>query len=178
MSLSWSSDDHSDIQDTPQLKTITNNKYILEFRGQCPLNRHGIYGLTNKHNLRLCSTKKKITELCLIKHFHRFHHLTQELSFKLTKAILNKMDPKTTCIFPSDKDFIDQYYYPIKCPLNQLKLADKCESTLFRDSLKKHLLSVHKLSLPTAMKIIATFTKQGDSSQVNPNKNELKKKGK
>ncbi|CAF4267513.1 unnamed protein product, partial [Rotaria magnacalcarata] len=52
MSLSWSSDVHSDIEDIPKLKTNTNNEYILKFRGQCPLNRHGIYGLTNKHNLR------------------------------------------------------------------------------------------------------------------------------
>ncbi|CAF1316187.1 unnamed protein product [Rotaria magnacalcarata] len=178
MSLSWSSDVHSDIEDIPKLKTNTNNEYILKFRGQCPLNRHGIYGLTNKHNLRLCSSKKQPTELCLIKHFHRYHHLTQELSFKLTKAILNKFDPITTRIFPPNTDLIDQYYHPIKCPLNKLKFANKCESTFFRDSLKKHLLSVHQLSLSATMKIITTFRNQGDLTQVNLNENEFKKKGK
>ena len=133
----------------------------------------GIYGLNNKHNLRLCSSKTKTSDHYLVKHFHHYHHLTISISYDLTKAIINKLNPLTTCIFQSEKKIIDKRFYVIKCPLKRMKLSD-CKKKFFKGSLKTHLLNVHYLTLGTTEKIINTIKNQGDLTQLQVNEDEFK----
>ncbi|CAF4624328.1 unnamed protein product, partial [Rotaria sp. Silwood2] len=60
---------------------FTNTTYntIRHFYGQCPLTRLGIYGITAEHKLRLCSSKRNKSDICLLKHFNHYHHLTWTL---------------------------------------------------------------------------------------------------
>ena len=102
--------------------TFRDDEDIVHFRDRCPLTHLGIYGLTSKHKLRLCSSQKNFPDLYLLKHFHRYHHLTPAYSLTLTKALINKLDPLTTCIFQSKIDFFDKHYHPITCPLNKMKI--------------------------------------------------------
>ncbi|CAF1400338.1 unnamed protein product [Rotaria sp. Silwood1] len=129
---------------------FNNMRYVY---GQCPLTHLGIYGLTAKHKLRLCSLKRKTYDICLLKHFNRYHHLTWSLSSILTKAIINKLDPLTTCIFQSELNIIDQRYRRIQCPLNRIT-SSNCRKLIFIGSLKKHLLKIHHIKLQTCNKIM------------------------
>ncbi|CAF0803996.1 unnamed protein product [Rotaria sp. Silwood1] len=154
--------------------TNANTKYdeISYHRGQCPLTRLGIYGLTDKHKLRLCSSEKKTPDLYLLNHFHRYHHLTNKLSYTLTKAIINKLNPLTTCIFQSETDIIDQHYHLIRCPLSKMESIN-CRRPLFKRSLKKHLLQVHHLTLKTCNKMLETIQKKDDITEHAFNENEF-----
>ncbi|CAF1009866.1 unnamed protein product [Rotaria sordida] len=151
-SSSFNSDTNADVNYSHKLNTNIKSNNVKHFYGQCPLTRLGIYGLTNKHKLRLCSSNRKTSDICLIKHFNRYHHLKWTLSSTLTKAIINKLDPLTTCIFQSGFDIIDQRFHRIRCPLNKIK-SYNCRSLIFIGSLKKHLLKVHHFKLKTYNKI-------------------------
>ncbi|CAF2872322.1 unnamed protein product [Rotaria sp. Silwood2] len=132
------SDVNSDVDYDHELNTNTKYDDTLHLRGRCPLMRLGIYGLTDKHKLRLCSskTKTKTPDLFFLKHFHRYHHSISKLSYTLTKAIINKLNLLTTCIFQSEIDIIDQHYHLIRCPLNKIESIN-CRRPSFKSSLKK-----------------------------------------
>ncbi|CAF3240101.1 unnamed protein product [Rotaria sp. Silwood2] len=159
-------------------KLNTNIKYnnLRHFYAPCPLTRLGIYGLTAKHKLRLCSSTRKTSDICLLKHFNHYHHLTWTLSSTLTKAIINKLDPLTTCIFQSDLRIIDQYFRRIQCPLNKIK-SSNCRRQIFIGSLKKHLLKIHHLKLKTCNKITETIKSKKGLINIDFNDDDFKFNG-
>ncbi|CAF0995718.1 unnamed protein product [Rotaria sordida] len=153
----------------------SNTKYddIIQLRGQCPLTHLGIYGLTNKHKLRLCSLDKTTSDLYLFKHFHRYHHLTTTLSYTLAKAIINKLNPLTTCIFQSETNIIDERYHLIRCPLNKME-SFNCKRPFFKSSLKRHLLKFHRFTLKTYNKIIEAIKNNDDITKLDLNEDRFK----
>jgi len=146
---------------------------IMNYHGQCPLTRLGIYGLNNKHNLRLCSSENNKSDYHLMTHFYNYHHIKWSLSYELTGAIINKLNPLKTFIFQSDINIIDKRFYIISCPLNKINLSN-CKKKFFKDSLKQHLLNNHRLKLETINKIIETIQNKGQLTELDLDKDEFK----
>lgn len=174
MTSPLNSDTESDSDDSDLSVHLTRNDDVSHFRGRCPLTHRGIYGLTHKHQIRLCSSQKTMPELYLLIHFQRYHHLTRDIAYKLTKAIMNQSDPLTTCIFQPKIDIIDKRYHPITCPLNKLEFSTNCKRTFYKDSLKGHLLHVHHLTVTATKKIMQSFKDQCDSFDTGVDKKESK----
>jgi len=169
-------DDDDDNDDKDYYHRSNANKKrndIMNFYGQCPLTRLGIYGLNDKHNLQLCSSETNKSDYCLMTHFYNYHHIKWSLSYALTKAIINKLNPLKTCIFQSDINIIDKRFYVIKCPLKTMNLSD-CKKKFFKDSLKQHLLNIHHLSLETSHKIVETIQNKGHLTPLDFDENEFK----
>ncbi|CAF0751253.1 unnamed protein product [Adineta steineri] len=169
-SLSPSSDDDDDYS---QVNNKKNDISFREYRGICPLAHYGVYGLNNKHNIRLCSHEKDKVDRNLYSHFHHYHHLTNSLSSRLTKAVIDKLNPLTTYIFPSEQKITDKRYDMIECPLDKAKLSI-CKRKFLRQSLKTHLLRVHHLTLETSNKILDNMKKQGDLTKIDFDEDEFK----
>jgi len=174
MSSSNSNSDNDDDDDYHHpVESNTKCRDIIDFRGECPLTQLGVYGLHNKHNIRLCLPEKDKSERRLLAHFRGYHHLTFSLSYKLTKAVVSKLNPLTTCIFQSAEKITDKRFEIIGCPLNKMKLSD-CRKRILQDSLKTHLLHVHHLTLETSNRIVETVKNQGDLTKLDFDEDEFK----
>lgn len=141
----------------------SNRKTPLQYRGFCPLNRYGIYGLQQEHHSRLCSHTPSQGDRNLYGHFYSYHRLSSSMSYRLAKAIMHGMDPLTTnIVLPEEKSVIKQDEI-IECPLDKVHLAP-CKKRFMRQSLKTHLLSVHQLTVETSNRIVDTYKVQGNLS--------------
>jgi hypothetical protein len=169
---SSTSDSDSDEDYCHESNTRTTRDAIMSFHGQCPLTRFGIFGLNNEHNVCLCLSGNRIPNHHLVTHFRRYHHLTLSLSYELTKAMINKLNPLTTCIFRSDMHIIDKRFYVIRCPLKRMKLSS-CKKKFYKDSLRTHLLRVHRLTSKTTNQIVGTINAQGDLTKLDFDEDEF-----
>jgi len=165
-------DDYDDENYYHKSNNNTKRNDIMNFYGRCPLTHLGIYGLNSKHNLRLCSSDDNKSDYHLMTHFYNYHHIKWSLSYELTNAIINKLNPLKTFIFQANIDIIDKRFYVIKCPLNEMNKSN-CKKKFFKDSLKQHLLNTHKLSLTTTNKIVEIIQNKGHLTSLDFDENEF-----
>jgi hypothetical protein len=151
----------------------TKRNIIMNYYGQCPLTRLGIYGLHEKHNLVLCTLENNQSDHHLMTHFYNHHHIKWSLAYELTGAIINKLNPMKTYIFKSHIDIIDKRFYVRYCPLKEMKLSN-CRKKFFKDSLEQHLANVHHLSSETRNKIVQTIENNGSLTALDLDENEFK----
>jgi hypothetical protein len=156
-------------------KSINNAKrnHIMNYYGQCPLTRLGIYGLNDKHNLRLCSAENNQSDCHLMRHFYNYHHIKWSLSYELTGAIINKLNPFKTCVFRSDINIVDKRFNIIQCSSNDLNVPN-CKKKSFNDSLDQHVSKIHRLSSYTSSKIVETSQKKGHLVALDVDEDEFK----
>lgn len=136
---------------------LVTHEMIYQFRSPCPFIKYGAFGLAPEHHVRLCRPDKDKSYLYLAAHFHRFHHLTWPLAYKLTRHMIMKSDPSTTNLFNSQISAIDARFMPIRCPLNQvLSFSRKkaCRKKCHQATLKQHLVARHRLKSTTANRIV------------------------
>ena len=146
------------------------------YRGTCPLTQFGAYGLAEKHNIRLCPSKKNQQHRCLVAHFRRYHRLAWSLAHKLTSAISDGLDPSTTCVFEAEVDPADEVVHPISCPLNQIRAFSQnfsCSQMLPKESLRKHLIDIHQLTSTTSHTILDSLEKNEDLTNIDLDEFEL-----
>lgn len=154
----------SDIGSVDKLNTHGPSDGLMYFRSQCPLTSHGVYGLTENQNLRLCSSEETKSNVYLVSHLHRYHHLKWVVAYRLAKATLNKLDPLKTRVFSSETDVIDDRFDIIPCPLRKMKLAN-CKRKVSKYGLRKHLIKVHYLKLKTINEIVETIQNSCQSNE-------------
>jgi hypothetical protein len=167
-SASPSSIDENDNND--RCDSSTTYEAIHRFRGQCPLTSCGVFGLTSKQHIRLCSSDKDKGILYLVSHFHRYHHLTWSISYKLTELVMRKCNPLTTSFFQAYANPIDKRFSITECPLKQISSfqhKSRCRKNIYKGSLKQHLLGCHHLTIAMTKKIIDAMKNEEDLNSIN-----------
>ena len=165
-------DDDDDYKATNE----SGREHSRVYRGRCPLTQLGVYGLAEKHNIRLCPMKKNQQYRCLAAHFRRYHRLTWTLAYKLINAISDGLDPSTTCLFESEVDLTDEAVLRVRCPLNQIRAFSQnfsCSKMLPKESLKKHLLDIHQLTFSMSNRILDSMEKNEDLTNIDLDEFEL-----
>jgi len=129
------------------------------FESICPLTEYDVYGISEKHKIRLCDGR----EYSLMHHFVTFHNLRRAVATKLIKAIMNKADRKQE-LFKID-EMIDEQ--EITCPMTNTNLklfgihqsipGTPCSSIMKKFGLRQHLRKYHNLHAPATKKIMDAY---------------------